>query len=154
MTQTQSNKNSLEWMVQAKVHVRFADVDSMGHVNNAKYFTYLEQGRVEYFKRFAELDFTAGQSSSGISVILAEIKCSFRSPVFLDEFLRVKVRTREVKRSSFIMEYEIIEEKSGRLVATGESVMVYYDYAKGKSLEIPLQMRKRFEEIEGREFEQ
>ena len=31
------------------ISVRWADVDSMGHVNNAKYFTYCESARMSYF---------------------------------------------------------------------------------------------------------
>ena len=32
------------------MQIRFNDLDSMGHVNNANYFTYFELARVEYFK--------------------------------------------------------------------------------------------------------
>lgn len=31
------------------IRVRWGDVDSMGHVNNAKYFTYCESARMSYF---------------------------------------------------------------------------------------------------------
>jgi len=31
------------------VTVRWADMDSLGHVNNAKYFTYLESARTAFF---------------------------------------------------------------------------------------------------------
>ncbi len=142
----------MDWKIQIKVHVRFADVDSMGHVNNAKYFTYMEQARVAYFKNFPELDFTLGNAAQGTSIILASVQCSFKSPIVLDEVIVVKIRTVEIKRSSFVMEYELIEEKTGRLVATGESVQVYFDYSRAKSLELPKELRKRFEKIEGRKF--
>lgn len=141
-----------DFKIQTKLRVRFADVDSMGHVNNAKFFTYMEQGRVAYFKNFPELDFTLRHPSEGTSLILAQIQCRFLSPALLEEELTVKLRVTQMKRSSFVMEYEISEEKSGRLVATGESAQVYYDYALKKSLEIPEGLRKKFGEIEGVQF--
>jgi acyl-CoA thioester hydrolase len=32
------------------IQVRFADVDKLGHVNNAKYLTYFEIARMQFFK--------------------------------------------------------------------------------------------------------
>ena len=141
-----------DWKTQTLIQVRFADVDMMGHVNNAKFLTYLEEGRVAYFRKFPELDFTRGETAEGKSVILASVQCDFRSPAYLEETLIVTLRTREIRRSSFTLEYEIREEKTGRLAATAQTVMVYFDYAGQKSLEIPEELRKRFEEVEGRPF--
>ena len=141
-----------DFKVNTQVTVRFADVDSMGHVNNAKFFTYMEQGRVAYFKHFPELDFTRDGSASGTSLILAEIQCRFLSPAYLEETLNVALGVTQMKRSSFVMQYEIIETKSGRAIATGQSVQVYYDYSAKKSVEIPDTLRKKFEAIEGKTF--
>jgi len=124
----------------------------MGHLNNAKYVTYLEEGRVAYFQNFPELDFTVGDPESRDSVIVASLRLDYRSPAYLNETLNIALRTKEIRRSSFTIEYEIREEKSDRLVATAETVMVYFDYKAQKSLEIPEALRKRFEALEGREF--
>ena len=135
-----------------KMKVRFGDCDMFGHLNNAKYITYLEQARVDYFRDFPGINFQAPQEKVNHSMILAEVTCSYKSPAFMDETLLVKVRTSELKRSSFIMEYELVEENTERLVATGRTVGVMYDYKAKKSVAIPEEFRKKFEEIEQREF--
>jgi len=33
----------------ADIELRFRDMDAMGHVNNAVYFTYFETGRFQFF---------------------------------------------------------------------------------------------------------
>ena len=142
----------MEWNTQIKIKLRFADVDMMGHLNNAKYVTYLEEGRVAYFQKFPELDFTVGDPESRDSVIVASLQLDYRSPARLGETLTVALRTTEVRRSSFTIEYELREESSARLVATAKTVMVYFDYRKQKSLEISDDLRRRFESIEGRLF--
>ncbi len=142
----------MSYQVQTKVQVRFADVDMMGHANNAHYFTYFEQARLAYFKNFSELDFTLPKAGIGKSVILASISCQYRSPAYLDETLIVKIRTKEIGRSSFTMEYEMMEEKSGRLVATAESVQVYFDYETKKSIEISEELRRKFGKVEGKNY--
>jgi acyl-CoA thioester hydrolase len=141
-----------DFHISTSIKVRFADCDLMGHVNNAKFFTYLEQSRLEYFKNFPELNFLESQKSPELSFILAEISCTFKSPAFLDETLIVKTRTSELKRSSFVMEYEIVEEKTLRLVATARSVQVMFNYREQKSVAIPDSIRERFGEIEKQKF--
>jgi acyl-CoA thioester hydrolase len=39
----------------AKIQVRFADIDVMGHVNNAVYLSYFEMTRVHYFQELLGL---------------------------------------------------------------------------------------------------
>jgi acyl-CoA thioesterase FadM len=42
------------------------------------------------------------------------------------------------------------EEKTNRLVGVGRSVQVFFNYREQKSVEIPEEIRKKFEEIEGK----
>lgn len=142
----------MNWNVETEVKVRFVDVDSLGHVNNAHYFTYFEQARIAYFKNFPVLDFTSTQYQASKSLIVASISCQFKSPAYLDEVLQVKIRTTKMGRSSFVLEYEITEKKSSRLVAIGESVMVYYDYQLEKSEPISPELRESIEKLEGKKL--
>ncbi len=143
----------MKWKIEAEVKVRFVDVDWMGHVNNAHYFTYFEQARIAYFKNFSSLDFTSPHYQVGKSVIVASISCNFLSPAYLDEVLKVKIRTLKLGRSSFVLEYEMTETKTERLVATGESVMVYFDYKTQKSEALPQEIREQIESLEGRKLD-
>ena len=34
------------------ISIRFKDIDAMGHVNNALYFTYFEEARKSFLKRY------------------------------------------------------------------------------------------------------
>ena len=142
----------MDWKTQIRIPVRFADVDLMGHVNNAKYVTYLEESRVAYFRAFPELDFTKSDYVLENSVIVASLKLDYRSPAYLNETLVVGLGATELRRSSFTLEYTVEEEKTHRLVANASTIMVYFDYKAQKSLEIPPALRQRFEEVEGRRF--
>lgn len=143
----------MEFKVSTKVTVRFADVDSMGHVNNAKFFTYMEQGRLEYFRRLGDLDFTRLELPPKKSVILASIQCDFKSPAYLGETLEIQIRTTDLGRSSFQMEYRIAETGSQREVARGKSSQVYFDYEQQRSIPLTLELRERFSKLEARSFD-
>jgi acyl-CoA thioester hydrolase len=92
-------------------------------VNNAVYFTYLEQARVHYLRQLG----VAPQTPSGIGFILAEARCQFKSPLTLGERATVYVRVSEMRNSSFIFEYRI-EGEEQRLAAEARSTQVCYDY--------------------------
>jgi len=130
-----------EFPLQTEIVVRFRDVDAMGHVNNAVYLTYLEQGRVALFSK---LGFTATSSPSALEqfpFILAEATCRYLSPAAVGETLVVHIRVARTGAKSFDLEYLITDQQSGRPVATARTVQVAFDYAAGKTIEIPPNLR-------------
>lgn len=127
------------------LEVRFRDLDALGHVNNAVYFTYLETARVDYIRRVIYDDPQRGVEQMGL--ILAEIGCTFRRPIFLGQRVLVGTRVVALGRSSYTIENQIAAD--GELVATGRAVAVHYDYAAGRSAPIPDAIRERIMQFEG-----
>lgn len=114
--------------------VRFRDLDGMGHVNNAVFFTYMESARIAYLSSLG-----AGVNPQQ-SLILARTEADFRSPIAFGEDVEVGVRPSRVGTKSFELEYEV--RADGRLAAEGKSVLVGYDYERGASVEFPAQWRE------------
>lgn len=122
------------------VQVRFRDIDGMGHVNNAVYFTYIEAARTEYLmevmgaKRLEEVDW-----------IVASASLNFRRAVGYGDPLEVRVRPTKVGSTSFTLYYEIWDAKARALVADGETAIVMFDYAKRAKKPIDAALRARLE---------
>jgi len=129
-------------MTQPEIHsfpveVRFSDVDSMGHVNNAVYFTYFEEGRKHLF--FKTL---ASGEKARFDFILAKATCDYRLPIMLEDRVILEIWVGNVGGKSFTFNYKIRDAgEAARIFATGETVMVAYDYETGKSIQIPDGMR-------------
>ena len=60
------------------IEVRYGDLDPQGHVNNAKYMTYMEQARVAYIRH---LGLWPGGSFLDLGIILADARITFRKPI-------------------------------------------------------------------------
>jgi hypothetical protein len=60
-------------VVTTAVQMRFADIDSFGHVNNLAQQAYFDLGKVELFERIVEL---AG-ASTRVSVVLVSLHTEF-----------------------------------------------------------------------------
>jgi acyl-CoA thioester hydrolase len=121
---------------QINIEVIFRDVDAMGHVNNAVYFTYLETARTRFF--FHKLGLP---SLSELPLILAEATCSYKSPVRFNEKLTLGLGIGRIGHKSFDIVYHITAE-DGRLVAQAKTVMVTYDYENNKAIPIPVHLNK------------
>jgi len=118
--------------------VRFSDLDGMGHVNNAVFSTYLEQARLAWFDGEDE-----GEPMPLRDVILARTEIDFRSPVGFGETVEIGVRPLRLGTKSFELEYRL--QAGGRVVAEARSVLVGYDYDRGRSVGVPERWRRRLE---------
>lgn len=115
-----------------EIDVRFRDLDAMGHVNNAVFFTYFEQGRLDFFKKVS-----AEEPFPGFAFILAHISCDYLKPVTIDDPLLLKMRVGNIGSKSFTFDYTVLNRNdAGVIYATGESVQVSYDYEKEVTISV------------------
>ena len=126
-----------------KIDVRWGDMDSIGHVNNAKYFTYCESARISYFQKIDVGKFV--EKSQGPA--LANASLNFRRQVHYPSTLEVGLKVVEVRNRSFQMNYGIFLEGTDTLVADGTSVIVWADYKVGKSVDLPSVIRDSIEKL-------
>ena len=128
------------------IPVRFSDMDALGHVNNATYISYFEEGRVHYLRNIFEIP---KDDTSSLGIIVLDMHCNYRSPAYYGEVLRVFTRVTWLKNKSFEMTYLITDAIDGRKVADGSSVLVAYDYSGRKTTEIPPDFREKISSFEG-----
>jgi len=119
------------------VEVRFRDLDALGHVNNVVTLTYMESARIAWWIH------VTGRDLREMSMILARTEIDYRSPATYGERLLVGVRCASMRRSSFVLEFRVEEQGTGRVVAEARKVLVHYDYAAGRSMPIPDDLRAR-----------
>src|SRR3972149_5262270 len=112
-----------------EISVRFRDLDGMQHVNNAVYFTYMEQARSEWYRTLMGI-----RSVGEFDFILARAECDFKAPIGLGETVVVRVKLTKIGDSSFRFRYELRSKATDTLFATGESVLVCYDYQRAEPL--------------------
>jgi acyl-CoA thioester hydrolase len=130
---------------QRPIKVIFRDLDGMRHVNHAVYLSYCEAARNEYW-----IAITGIRAVEEYDFVLAELTARYHAPAQLGDELIVGCRVTELRRSSFLMEHEIRNVRTGQLVFEMNSVQVMFDYGAGKSMPISETRRKQIEEFEGR----
>jgi acyl-CoA thioester hydrolase len=127
-----------------RIEVRFSDCDPLGHANNAKYLTYLEQARLAHWRVL----WGFGTREDVPGVILARAEIDFRRPARHGDMLEVRIGLAGIGRTSFTYDYEIVDD-DGRLVAAAKSVMVMFDYATNTPVPVPAEIRDKLTRAPG-----
>ncbi|HET8657291.1 MAG TPA: thioesterase family protein [Longimicrobiaceae bacterium] len=126
--------------------VSWAEMDAFRHVNNAVFFRYFEDARVEYLVR---IGLGADPGPGGLGPILASTHCRFRRPVVYPDRLRVGARTAEVREDRFVMEYRVVSTAQETVAAEGGAVVVCYDYDSNAKAPLPAAVRRAIAGLEG-----
>lgn len=129
------------------VETRFADFDMMGHVNNSVYFSYMESGRIKYWKHAIHWDW----KKTGVVIGKASIK--YILPIYLEDVIQMYVRTSRIGNSSFDLQYLIVKIKQGKelVCSEGMTTCIAFDYAVKQATPIPERERAKmiaFEQLE------
>ena len=72
-----------------------------------------------------------------MGLIFAECHINYRSPAYFDERIRTHLRPAQLRRSSFRMEFRMVSEADGRLLAEGWGALVGYDYTTAGAAPLP-----------------
>lgn len=126
------------------IEMRFADLDMMGHVNNAVYFTYMEIGRTKYWEHAIKWDWHK------TGVVIGQASIDYIAPLLLNDKISMYIRTSRIGNTSFDLEYLIVKTVNGKEItcSKGKTVCVAFDYASKKSAQIPDKERNKMIEFE------
>ena len=117
-----------------QISIRYGDLDRLSHVNNAKYFTYIEQGRISYFRDTGLWDGGLGEAG----MIVGRVTIEYQLPLAMDDG-PVDVWTRCVRLGNKSLDIEslVLRSHDAAIAATGLTVVVAYNYRAQATIPIP-----------------
>lgn len=131
------------------IQVRFNDIDSLGHVNNAIYLTYFDLGKSDYFQTVKStiIDW------SKIDIVVANVNIDYHAPTFMHEKLEVLTQITGIGNKSLKMLQLLINAETGELKSSCKTVMVGYHPESKTSKLISQDWRIAIEAYEGKKFD-
>jgi acyl-CoA thioester hydrolase len=127
----------------ATIRVRYAETDQMGVVYYGNYFTWFEIGRVELCRQLG-FEYKQMEIEDDSFIVVVEASCRYKRPARFDDLLIVRTRVTQSQRRMIRFAYEILDQASGDLIATGETLHVICDRL-GKPKSLPEKYRQYFQ---------
>ncbi|MFB6465372.1 acyl-CoA thioesterase [Cytobacillus sp. Hz8] len=124
-------------MSEIQITARFGETDVLGHINNASYFSYLEEARIRFFE---EIGYEIRKNKWNF--ILASTKCDFVNQGYFNQKMTISTYVSHIGTKSFQLEQEVICSETRNLIAKAKAVIVYFDFEKQESMEIPDLLRE------------
>lgn len=129
-----------------KPEIRFVDIDAAGIVNNATYFNYFEQSRIQFFEGVVGRKWdwmTAG-------MVIARHEIDYLRPILFNDDVVIITWMDVAGNKSMQANYEIKKLSRDRWVsvAKAKTVMVSYDHQSGHSVPWHPDLLKAFENFE------
>lgn len=128
------------------IPIRYGDLDAQGHVNNARYLTFVEHARLVYLQ---ELGLWNGIDFDDLGLIVADAHVAYRTPILLGQTVRACVWVSRMGNKSLDFQYRLEDANGGQVFADAETVMVAYDYRSLRSIPIPEDWRTKIAAFEG-----
>ena len=115
-----------------KLKVRLYEVDILQIVNNAVYFNYFEQARIQYAMD-AGLLLVENIFSEESLYYMVHNEINYFKPSFFDDELNIYTRISHIKHSSFGFEHIVENSKSKKIITEGGGVSVHVNPVTKKS---------------------
>jgi len=126
---------SFDWWTD--VSIRFSDQDPNLHVNNTAFAVYAEAGRVDYLNAIRRHLGIEPRSA------LASVQISYVNQLHYPGTVRVGTRLQRLGNKSYTLGQGLFSGET--VVATSEAVLVFFDYERNGSREVPVELRRAFE---------
>ena len=126
-------------MFEHQVHVRWRDVDALGHVNHAVFLTYLEEGRDAFFQQVfgGEPDY-----------VVARVEVDLRAEVrFTEREVTVRLEVERLGTTSLTTR-ETVLTRAGETAAEARVVTVRWDRRARKPVPFSEAERARLEGVQ------
>ena len=107
-----------------EIKVRGYHLDLFGHVNNARYLEFLEEGRWAAFEEKADIQQLA---MKGYAFTVVNININYRRPALMNQVLRVETAIARFNRRNAVIHQDVKLKESDALVADADVTFVIVD---------------------------
>ena len=129
-----------------EIEVRISDINYGGHLGNDRYLSLFQEARLQYLKQFGFSEISIGDNTS---LIMSQSHINFKAEAFWGDRLKILVRISSIKATRFIFDYLILDSQKGeRVIATGYTEMVGFDYQERKVKRLPTEFLQVIKEYE------
>lgn len=126
----------------ALTRVRYPETDKMGVAHHSHYLVWFELGRTEWMRQRG-VPYAEVEEKERMFLPVVELGAVYRAPARYDDVLRIRTRVGWVGRVRVRLEYSVVREQDGVVLAEGFTVHASVD-ERGAVRRLPASLLERF----------
>ena len=126
---------------ETKIKVRYVETDKMGIVHHSNYYIWFEAARDEFIEAIG-INYKQ-MEDMGIMMPLVETQCKYIEAAKYGEEVIIKTFIKELSGVKIVLNYEVLESKSGKLLAKGSTTQTFVN---SKLFKI-INLKKKYPEV-------
>ncbi len=115
--------------------VAWQDVGPEGHVNNAVFLSYIEDGGIKVAAAHGWP--MARCAAEGFAIVARRHRIEYREPALMDDELALATWISEVRRSCAVRQYCLTRPRDGAVIARAHTQWVWVDISSGRPMRVP-----------------
>jgi len=124
-----------------KRKANYYETDQMGIIHHSNYIRWFEEARVDFME---QINFSYQKVNEyGIDFALLDVFCEYKSMVRFGDMTYIQVSLSELTEMKLTINYEITEEKSGKVCTTGSTKHFFYNNNKRR----PVSLKREIPEL-------
>lgn len=128
--------STLPYIGECEIPVRWTDLDTYAHVNNAVYFSYLNDGRTRVLHNSI-------RPVDTIQYFMVDARCVYLKPIDYPNTLKLKHYLKDIGNTSFTVLCDIYSQDESKHFARTYCKLVCVDAATQKPMRIPDFLREK-----------
>jgi acyl-CoA thioester hydrolase len=124
--------NKADFKFYIELDTRWADMDCIGHINNATFLTYVESARIKLIQKLGFLN---------VPIIMASIKIDYLNQLSFPSTMEIGQKISRIGNSSFDILTGIFKLDDDKLITLSTTTLVCFDYKTQKSIPVPDEIR-------------
>lgn len=129
-------------------NVRIDDINYGNHLCHTRIINIIHNTRALFLKSHHLTE----RDCFGYSLILTALNIRYKSQCYFDDKLKITMSIGDIERSTFSLNYEVLNETTGKIAAQATLVMVFLDPKSHKITKIPQDFTNLIENINNSEI--
>jgi acyl-CoA thioester hydrolase len=123
--------------------VTWGDMDAHGHVSNVVYFRYMENARIEFYRRIGKYELEA---RTGVTLVVKSTSCRYIASLSCPDRISIGARVTEMNDEQILMQYIVVNTGINQVAALGEAAIVALK--SGDRVPFPEELKARIQELQ------
>src|SRR5690606_32436302 len=127
----------------SEISVRPDDIDQFQHVHNSRYFDYVQAARYEQMVTCYKMPMEEFMLM-GYGWVVKKATINFKRPLVMGDVVVVSTQVKCIEGTDCLVEFEMVNKKSGKVCADGEMNYTMISLKTGRSEKIPDHIKEKY----------